>query len=112
MVAVVSYCHSYDLFLTPMNPQKEEKQKWLRIDVEDGWQVIIPDFDSKPHANIKIKEAEMELAWLDCPCKPKIDVGDQIIVHNSFIDMERINKSMDAFNGVVHTYENPAEFNQ
>lgn len=80
------------------------KQKWLRLDADDGWQVVIPDFDSKPHANVKIEEGRMELAWIDCPCKPKINIGDKMVVHNSFIDMAKIDESM-----VVNLYENQAE---
>lgn len=74
----------------------EDKQKWLILDADDGWQIVIPDTDIKPHSTTAIKGKENELAWLDCPCKPKIDVGDKIIVHNSFEDMERINKSMES----------------
>jgi len=78
---------------------KKKAQKWLRIDADDDWQVIIPDFDIKAHGVKKISKNQKELAWLDCPCKPKIALEDKIIVHNSFIDMERIEKSLqDNFN--------------
>lgn len=80
----------------------EKRQKWLRLDGDDEWQVVIPDFDSKPHANKLIKKGKMELAWLDCPCKPKIDIGNKIIVHNSFIDMAKIDES-------INKMKNPTE---
>lgn len=72
----------------------EEKQKWLRLDGDDGWQIVIPDVDIKPHSTTAIKGEKNGLAWLDCSCKPKIDVGDKIIFHNSFEDMERVEKAM------------------
>lgn len=81
-----------------------EKQRWLNLQ-ENGWQIVIPDFDTKPHANKLIKKGKMEVAGFDCPCKPKIAMQERIIIHNSFIDEERISKSM-----VVNLYENPAEF--
>ena len=36
-----------------------------------------------------------ELAGKFCPCSPKIDYKDKIIIHNSFIDQERIEKSIN-----------------
>lgn len=71
-----------------------KKQKWLRLDGDDDWQIILPDFDSKPHAIKKINDSEMELAWLDCPCQPKVDIGSRIIIHNSFIDKEKVDKAI------------------
>lgn len=78
---------------------KEENQKWLRLDGEEGWQIVVPETDSKPHSNDRTK-----LAYLDCPCKPKVNVFDKIIVHSSFKDKDRINQSM-----VVNLHENPDE---
>ena len=72
----------------------KEAQKWTRLDGDDGWQIVMPLSDSKPHATKKISKTEMELAWLDCPCKPKVALEDKIIIHNSFIDMEAIEKSL------------------
>lgn len=70
-----------------------EKQKWLRLDHENGWQSVVPDIDIKPHGFPKEKET-VEMEAENCPCKPKIDLGNRIIVHNSFEDMERIEKSL------------------
>ena len=70
----------------------DKKHKWLRLDADDGWQIVIPDFDSQPHATERKDGAEV--AWMDCPCKPRMSVGEKIIVHNSFIDEERIQASL------------------
>lgn len=75
-------------------PSKEDKQKWLTLDDEECVHVV-PDFDSKPHGFPKGK-GKAVLSDMDCPCKPKIDFSGSkpIIVHNSFIDQEAIEKSM------------------
>ena len=73
---------------------REEKQKWLRLDGDDGWQIVIPEVDIKPHST-DTHPTKRELAELNCPCKPKIDVLNKIIVHNSFEDAERIDKAMN-----------------
>lgn len=86
----------------------EKRQKWLVIEGQDDWQIIIPDFDSKPHADMTKKpkrSGKREVAWLNCPCNPEIDYLSKRIIHNSFIDKARIDESM-----VVNLYENPAEF--
>jgi len=72
----------------------DEKQKWLVLDGDDGWLIIIPNFDILPHSTTAKKDGENDLAWLDCPCKPKVNVGDKIIVHNSFKDAKRIEESL------------------
>lgn len=77
--------------------KSQNKQKWLRLDGDDGWQIIIPETDIQAHS-IETNPYKRTLAFEDCPCKPKIDVGDKIIVHNSFEDMERINKAMESLN--------------
>lgn len=69
------------------------KQKWLILDGGGGWQIIVPNIDDKPHGFPKGDKAKLS-DW-DCPCKPKIDWIDKIIIHNSFIDMERIEKSLN-----------------
>lgn len=74
---------------------KEEKQKWLVLDGDDGWKIIIPDSDSKPHGTKFINPNKAELAGIDCPCKPKINWIDKQIVHNSFIDEDRIQESIN-----------------
>lgn len=72
----------------------KEKQKWLRLDGDEGWQIVIPDIDIKPHSLTASKTEQNDLAWENCPCKPKINFGDKIIVHNSFEDEKRIEESM------------------
>ena len=69
----------------------------------DGWQVIIPESDILPHGLPKEGEKETSLAWLDCPCKPKVNVGDKIIIHNSFTEKKFLNE--------VLIHENPDEMN-
>ena len=71
----------------------KDKQKWLRLDDED-WQIVIPDIDIKPHGILKVGELKVELAGRECPCNPKINWEDKIIVHNSFQDIEKIEKSL------------------
>lgn len=71
-----------------------EKQKWLRLDGDNGWQIIVPDTDIKPHGFPKGKN-KVELAGKFCPCEPKIYEKDKIIIHNSFQDKERIEEAMN-----------------
>lgn len=73
-----------------------KKQKWLVINEED-FVMVIPDFDSKIHStpDKKINDSEYEVAFFNCPCQPKIDLSEKpYILHNSFIDKERIEKSL------------------
>lgn len=80
----------------------EEKQKWLRLDGDDGWQIVIPESDTRPHAILteqeisraKENKEEVDLAGFGCPCKPQVNWLDKIIVHNSFYDEDRIERSM------------------
>ena len=67
---------------------KEPKQMWLRLE-DEGWQIVIPETDSKPHATLilidsQTKEQHADLADYDCPCKPRIEWTNKIIIHNSF----------------------------
>lgn len=70
-----------------------EKQKWLRIE-ESGWQIIIPDIDTRPHSLTSDKEGINELAGFTCPCQPEIDYMNRIIIHNSFEQMEIVDRSI------------------
>lgn len=75
----------------------DENQKWLVLR-EGDYIVVVPDFDSKPHGFPKEGELKTELASMDCPCKPKSEIGNNgklMIVHNSFIDQENIARSLD-----------------
>ncbi len=77
----------------------KHKQSWLRVDAGDGWQIVIPDPDIMPHTSDpdwKGKPA-VELAGLECPCRPKVDVPNKVITHNSFYDIERVDKAMEVF---------------
>ncbi len=73
----------------------DELQKWLVLDDDDCIHVV-PDFDIKPHGYPKIKK-KTRLADLDCPCKPEIYFKQEktIIIHKSFQQQERIDKSMN-----------------
>lgn len=71
----------------------DRQQKWLVLK-ENGWVIVITDFDSKPHGFIKKNRNKGYLAGLDCPCKPEIDWLSQTIIHNSFIDSERVEEAM------------------
>jgi hypothetical protein len=89
----------------PKNLHKEgRKQRWLVLQ-DSGWKIVIPETDSKAHENSQDKKKKIAIAGLTCPCKPKIYWVDKILVHNSFMDMEKINDS------IVNLYENPAEMN-
>ncbi len=60
--------------------------KWIRADAKEGWQIVYPRTDLQMH------QLNNEI----CPCKPKINFGDKIIVHNSFTDIQRIDKSISS----------------
>ena len=72
---------------------KPENQKWAVLDIGDGWQVIIPDVDTKPHAKIILIDLEKNeqtatVAGWDCPCRPHVDWTGKMIIHNSFLEQE------------------------
>lgn len=71
----------------------EEKAKWLRLDDDNGWQIVIPEADIKPHGFPEGKK-KAELEYSNCPCKPKVDWNNRIIIHNSFEEQEKINQAM------------------
>lgn len=73
---------------------KSERSRWLRLDADDGWQIVVPEEDTKPHGFPE--EGKAELAGLECPCSPQIDLATKIIIHNSFEDMERVDKAVEA----------------
>lgn len=81
--------------------RNKKLHKWLLLqDKDEPVSHIVPDFDSKPHGIPKGKN-KILLADIDCPCKPKLSIdkyGKTLIIHNSFIDQERINKSLNTFN--------------
>lgn len=74
---------------------KKGKQKWLRLDGYDGWQYIIPEWDIEAHGHPKERDRSTNLAFLDCPCSPKLDLINKLIIHNSFQDMKRITESIN-----------------
>lgn len=77
----------------------KEKQKWLILN-EDDFIIVLPDSDTKPHGFPKKGEKKVELAWTDCPCQPKLSYQGEkpMIVHNSFEQMDKIEKSMSTLN--------------
>lgn len=80
-----------------MNTQPYTPSKWLRIDADDMWQIIVPETDIEPHTTASKQEAKQGnaiLAGEDCPCHPQIDFGHRLIIHNSFEDEKRIKDSM------------------
>jgi len=68
----------------------EDQQKWLRLEAGDGWQIFIPDFGNESHST-DTKNTKMKWLWMNCPCKPKVNILDKIIVHNSFTDRDGFN---------------------
>jgi len=75
-----------------------EKQRWQIFD-EESCVIIVPNFDSKPHGDKRDDDGALLLGGFDCPCQPKLlHNGEKpIIIHNSFIDQERIEKSLATF---------------
>ena len=69
-----------------------EQSKWLVLE-DDGWQVVIPETDILPHGYPDGK-LKTELAGQNCPCKPKINWQDKMIVHNSFKDKQKVEESI------------------
>lgn len=70
-----------------------DEQKWLRMDWDKGWQIVMPDLDIEAHGHPKGKE-ETELAGMDCPCGPKVNYLDKIIVHESFLQKKMVDDAM------------------
>lgn len=77
-----------------------KKQRWQVLKLDHGWQAVLPDTDTEPHANFSgdWRElplgTELNLANETCPCKPKIDFLNKIIIHNSFQDKNRVEESL------------------
>jgi len=66
--------------------------KWLALEDEINgykWIVILPETDIKPHSK-ELTGDKRELADNDCPCNPRIDWINNLIIHNSFEDIEKI----------------------
>lgn len=81
----------------------KDKQEWLVLEGDHDWKIILPSFDIRAHSNdsdevLKAYNGkdgvEAELASEDCPCKPKIDEENRLIIHNSFIDQQRVRDSI------------------
>lgn len=67
-------------------------KKWLVLELEDNWQMILPDEDIKPHSKVIFdfngkKEAPV-CEDMSCPCNPKIDFINKLVIHNSFDNRE------------------------
>lgn len=65
-------------------------QKWLVLEEEKTVHVV-PDTDILPHGK-DTGNNEVSLSDTDCPCKPKVSFEKEktIIIHNSFMDMAKI----------------------
>jgi len=63
-------------------------KNWLLLELDGGWQMILPDDDIKPHSKLvmtypdKTKKAFVD--DIECPCKPSVDFINKIITHNAF----------------------------
>lgn len=73
----------------------KEQQKWLILESDDDWQIIMPDVDIQPHSTDNSNSKKKDVAYIDCPCLPKIDYLNKIIIHNSFRDSVLIDKSLE-----------------
>lgn len=80
----------------------KEKTKWCRLQ-ENGWSIVIPETDSKPHGFPDARCGKAKLSGHDCPCSPDIDWINRAILHHSFDDKETINKSLE--NPQIHAEE-------
>lgn len=69
-------------------------QKWVNIEDDQGWHIVIPDCDTKPHGFVGKNKRKAEVAGIDCPCKPQINWQDKTIIHNSFLHEDLIEKSL------------------
>ncbi len=69
--------------------------KWIVLE-DDGWRIVLPETDIKPHGFPQKDTYRAELAGQECPCKPKVYWENKMIVHNSFEDEEKIDKSLSA----------------
>lgn len=65
---------------------------WIILE-EDGWKIVIPEIDKKPHSTQK-NGKRRTLAWSKCLCNPKVDFSAQMIVHNSFEDAAKVKQAM------------------
>ena len=70
----------------------KEKQRWLIFE-DNGWQIIIPDFDIKPHGFPNGTD-DVEVENLNCPCGLRIDWLNRAIIHNSFEEKEKVEQAM------------------
>lgn len=69
------------------------KPKWLVLDDDNGWKVVIPESDILPHGFPENNTAEIE--YSNCPCKPEVNLLSQIIIHNSFEEQKKIDESIN-----------------
>lgn len=69
---------------------KPYRGKWITF--EEGIFIhVMPETDKLPHS-LDLSGDKRELATVDCPCKPKIEAGEQpMIIHNSFETAEYLN---------------------
>ena len=73
-----------------------KEKHWLRLEEDNGWQVVVPNNDVKPHSTLVLifpdGSRKADLAGWDCPCKPQVYFRDKLISHNSFDGREKDEK--------------------
>lgn len=75
--------------------------KWQVIQ-DDEFIHVVPESDTKPHGFVTNGEKSVELATTDCPCVPKVEIGNAdglyekpVITHNCFKYMDLVKESVD-----------------
>ena len=73
-----------------------KEKHWLRLDLENDWQAVVPQNDIDPHSTVILNypdgKKEGDLAGWECSCKPSVDFKDKLIIHNSFDNREKDEK--------------------
>lgn len=74
-----------------------ELPKWVLLEDDENY-IVMPEFDNKSHSVGKGKKRQ--LAYMDCPCKPKLSLADDnkwMIIHNCFLLKDIVDKEMDKY---------------
>ena len=71
----------------------EQTQKWVNIVDKDGYVHVLPDWDEQPHG--VIDESGNALLTPECPCGPRIEPDNPlVVVHKSYMHQRKIDESM------------------
>lgn len=70
-----------------------KEMNWIVLE-DEGWNIIIPRVDSKPHSTDPEGKTRT-LAYANCPCDPVILWRSQKVIHNSFADKEKVDNAME-----------------